>query len=109
MIRQAHTYLVGAMGGATLIAIAIAVFVMLVSAQVFRDWPIAALGGGGDEAASVSKGHEGSAEATGAAAAPATGRTAARSGSSRQAERVRAGPGNGTGSVSAGGNLATTE
>ena len=43
MIRQAHTYLVGAMGGATLIAIAIAVFVLLVSAQVFRDWPIAAL------------------------------------------------------------------
>jgi hypothetical protein len=54
MIRQAHTYLVGAMGGATLIAIAIAVFVMLVSAQVFRDWPIAALGDG-NEAAEVSQ------------------------------------------------------
>lgn len=45
MIRQAHTYLVSAMSGATLIAIAIVVFVLLVSAQVFRDWPIAALGG----------------------------------------------------------------
>jgi hypothetical protein len=53
MIRQARTYLVGAMSGATLIAIAIAVFVLLVSAQVFRDWPIAALGSG-DDAAAVS-------------------------------------------------------
>ena len=51
MIRQAHTYLVSAMSGATLIAIAIAVFVVLVSAQVFRDWPIAALGDSGDSAA----------------------------------------------------------
>jgi hypothetical protein len=55
MIRQAHTYLVGAMSGATLIAIAIAVFVVLVSAQVFRDWPLAALGKGGDETAAVSE------------------------------------------------------
>ncbi|MDX6590226.1 MAG: hypothetical protein QOI84_1500 [Solirubrobacterales bacterium] len=53
MIRQAHTYLVSAMSGATLIAIAIAAFVLLVSAQVFRDWPVAALGGG--DSASVSK------------------------------------------------------
>jgi hypothetical protein len=45
MIRQAQTYLVSAMSGATLIAIAIVVFVLLVSVQVFRDWPIAALGG----------------------------------------------------------------
>ena len=54
MIRQAHTYLVSAMSGATLIAIAIAAFVLLVSAQVFRDWPVAALGSG-DDSASVSK------------------------------------------------------
>jgi hypothetical protein len=45
MIRQAQTYLVSAMSGATLIAIAIVGFVLLVSVQVFRDWPIAALGG----------------------------------------------------------------
>src|ERR1700733_10665942 len=51
MIRQAHTYLVGAMGGATLIAVAVVVFVVLVSAQVFRDWPIAALGGGSEPTA----------------------------------------------------------
>ena len=34
------------MSGATLIAIAIAAFVLLVSAQVFKSWPIAGLGGG---------------------------------------------------------------
>lgn len=51
MIRQAHTYLVSAMSGATLIAIAIAVFVLLVSAQVFRSWPVGSLGGSDDTAA----------------------------------------------------------
>jgi len=56
MVRQAHTYLVGAMSGATLIAAAIAVFVVLVTAQVFQDWPIAGLGGGGEDSASVAGG-----------------------------------------------------
>lgn len=54
MIRQAHTYLVSAMSGATLIAIAIVVFVLLVSAQVFRDFPLAGLNGGDDGKAHVS-------------------------------------------------------
>jgi hypothetical protein len=54
MIRQAHAYLVGAVSGATLIAIAIAAFVLLVSAQVFRDWPIAALGDSGGGSVGVS-------------------------------------------------------
>ena len=40
MIKQAHTYLVGALSGVTLIGIAIAVFVVLVSAQVFHELPI---------------------------------------------------------------------
>ncbi len=44
MIRQAHSYLVGALSGVTLIGIAIAVFVVIVSAQVFHEWPIAATG-----------------------------------------------------------------
>src|ERR1700761_9518442 len=51
MIRQAHKYLVGALSGVTLIGIAIAVFVVLVSAQVFHDWPIAALSSHDDQAA----------------------------------------------------------
>ncbi len=85
MIRQAHTYLVGAMGGATLIGVSIAVFVMLVSAQVFKDWPIASLGGG-DETAEVSTAQPAggsTAGATGsakAAAAPASHPAGARSG-----------------------------
>ncbi len=45
MIRQARTYLVSAMSGATLIAVAIVAFVVLVSAQVFEAWPVATLGG----------------------------------------------------------------
>lgn len=49
MIRQAHSYLVGALSGATLIGIAIAVFVVLVSAQVFHDWPIVALSSHNDQ------------------------------------------------------------
>ena len=49
MVRQARTYFAGAVSGATLIAIAIAFFVVLVSAQVFHDWPIAALGLGHDD------------------------------------------------------------
>jgi hypothetical protein len=97
------------MGGATLIAIAIAVFVVLVSAQVFRDWPIAALGGGGDEAAAVSEGHEVGAgvAGAGAVAAPAGSKVVARSGASRP-ERARAGVGDRADSTPAGGDLATT-
>ena len=74
MIRQAHTYLVGAVGGATLIALAIVAVALLVSAQVFRDWPIAALGGGGGESAAVSGGKPagGAAASAGGNAAPRT-------------------------------------
>ncbi len=45
MIRQAQTYFVGAMSGTVLIGVAIAVFVLLVSAQVFHAWPVVSLGG----------------------------------------------------------------
>jgi hypothetical protein len=68
MVRQAHTYLVGAMSGATLIAAAIAVFVVLVSALVFQDWPIAGLGGSGDDSAVSSEQSAGSGAGDGAAA-----------------------------------------
>src|SRR6185437_8751552 len=51
MVRQARNYFAGAVSGVTLIAIAIAVFVVLVSAQVFHEWPIAALGFGHDDSA----------------------------------------------------------
>jgi hypothetical protein len=78
MIRQARTYFAGAMSGAALIAIAIAVFAVLVSTQVFGDWPIAGLVGGGKEAAvsTAQPAGEGGAAAGGgteAAKAQATG------------------------------------
>ena len=50
MIRQAHTYLAGAVSGTVLIAIAVAIFVMLVSVQAAKDWPLADLVGGDDGA-----------------------------------------------------------
>src|SRR5262245_41411051 len=53
MVRQAHTYLVGAVSGATLIAAAIAAFVVLVSMQVFEAWPIVGLGGSDNEGSST--------------------------------------------------------
>jgi hypothetical protein len=56
MIRQAHTYLVGALSGVVVIGIAIAAFVVLVSAQVFHDLPIPALSSGDQNAAAVSQG-----------------------------------------------------
>src|SRR6185369_15304858 len=55
MIRQARNYLVGAMSGAGLIAAAIAVFAVLVSTQVFGDFPIPGLLGGGDTGVSGAK------------------------------------------------------
>ena len=54
MIKQAHTYLVGALSGVTLIGIAIAVFVVLVSAQVFHELPIVNASSPDDNAAAVS-------------------------------------------------------
>jgi hypothetical protein len=51
MVRQARTYFAGAVSGVTLIGAAIALFVVLVSAQVFHQWPIAALSFGHDDSA----------------------------------------------------------
>lgn len=77
MIRQARNYLVSAVSGATLIGAAIAVFVVLVSAQVFHDWPIAALGDGGPKPAVSAEqalpGGSGSATATADVGRAATG------------------------------------
>jgi len=56
VIRQAHTYLVGALSGVVVIGIAIAAFVVLVSAQVFHDLPIPALSSSDQKAAAVSQG-----------------------------------------------------
>src|ERR1700761_9139940 len=55
MIRQAHTYLVGALSGVVVVVIAIGAFVVLVSAQVFHDLPIPALSSS-DQKTAVSAG-----------------------------------------------------
>ncbi len=44
MNRFAHNYVVGAMSGTAVIAIAVAAFVLLVSMQAVRDWPASGLG-----------------------------------------------------------------
>ena len=45
MIRQAYTYLVGALSAVVVIGVAIGVFVVLVCAQVFHELPIPVLSG----------------------------------------------------------------
>lgn len=46
MIRQARSYLVGAVSGTTLVVVAVTVFIALVSLQTLRDWPLTDIGGG---------------------------------------------------------------
>src|SRR4051794_36073340 len=103
MIRQARTYLVGAMSGASLIAVAIVVFVVLVSTQVFGDFPIAGLVGGGD--ADVSSAKEAAAPAAGGAGAGATaGKGAAKAAASGKGGAAgKAGGAGGNGAAGVGG------
>jgi hypothetical protein len=100
MIRQAHTYLVSAMSGATLIAIAIVVFVLLVSAQVFRDFPLAGLNGGDDGKAHVSDAR--------AATAPAAVPAKANPAQQRSTGSRSAGKDGGATDPAASGDLAST-
>jgi hypothetical protein len=109
------------MGGATLIAIAIVVFAVLVSAQVFRDWPIAALGDGGGGSAAVSSGDpvggavpvssDTAVQADGKAAAAGTGEAKRQQTSTRTGDNAGSGAtgdfatiGAGRGSTETGGN-----
>jgi hypothetical protein len=84
VIRQAHTYLVSALSGVTLIGIGIAVFAVLVSAQVFHDWPVAGLGGHDDKAA-VSPANPVSRPVDATVNGAAAGRTATTAGSTKAA------------------------
>jgi hypothetical protein len=97
MIRQARTYLVGAMSGASLIAVAIAVFVLLVSTQVFGNFPVPGLLGG-DDRPSVSKATE--------VAAPIAGGTGATSGAAEGATAGGKGGAAGKGGGGSGGGSA---
>jgi hypothetical protein len=81
MVRQAHTYLAGAVSGTALIAAAVVAFVLLVSLQALRDWPLAGIAGGSDDSAAVSSGRPAAgagaaAAGAGAAVAPSPGAAA---------------------------------
>jgi hypothetical protein len=64
MIRQAHTYLAGAVSSTALVAAAVVAFVLLVSFQALRDWPLAGIGIGGDDSAATGPSTPGSGSAT---------------------------------------------
>ncbi len=85
MIRQAHTYLAGAVSGSALVGAAVVAFVLLVSLQALKDWPLAGIGGAGGESA-VSSGQpvQGGTAAGGAAAPGAVAGTAAPGGAAGQ-------------------------
>lgn len=51
MIRQAHSYLAGAVSATALVSLAVVAFVVLVSLQALRDWPLAGLATGADKGA----------------------------------------------------------
>ncbi|HEX5763208.1 MAG TPA: hypothetical protein VFY04_08825, partial [Solirubrobacterales bacterium] len=68
MIRQARSYLVGAISSTALIAAAVVAFVLLVSAQALRDWPLGIGGGESSVAAEGAPGGAPSADGAGGAA-----------------------------------------
>src|SRR3954447_16742065 len=76
MIRQAHTYLAGAVSSTALVAAAVVAFVLLVSFQALRDWPLAGISIGGDDSAATGP----SAPGSGAATSPTATGTAATAG-----------------------------
>jgi len=54
VIRHSQSYLFGAISGTAVIAAAVVCFILFVSAQALRDWPISNLNfGGGNESAAV--------------------------------------------------------
>jgi hypothetical protein len=109
MVHQARIYFAGAVSGTALIGMAVVAFVVLVSLQALRDWPLAGLGEGGDG------GSVAPARPVGGEAGPGGGRlgtTAAAGGSAvradgRNAPRL-AGVGGGGSTAATGGGRALT-
>lgn len=85
MIRQAHTYLAGAVSGTALVAAAVVAFVLLVSIQALRDWPLAGISVGGGDSAVSTLGPGGNAAIQSAAAGAAGATTAGAATSGRSA------------------------
>jgi len=76
MIRQAHTYLAGAVSSTALVAAAVVAFVLLVSFQALRDWPLAGISIGGDDSAATGPSTPGAGSATSPTEAGAAAATA---------------------------------
>jgi hypothetical protein len=95
MIRQAHTYLAGAVSSTALVAAAIVAFVGLVSFQALRDWPLAGIGIGGGDSAATGPSNPGAGSATSPAEAggasvttgPVLARGSSRNGNGRSAAK----------------------
>lgn len=93
MIRQAHTYLAGAVSGTAMVAAAVVAFVLLVSFQALKDWPLAGISLGGDDSSATvpsnpaagSAGPGAGTGAAGAAAGPGATAGSARGGDGRAA------------------------
>jgi hypothetical protein len=101
MVRQAKRYLAGAASSAALIAVAIVAFVLLVSAEAFRQWPIGGLGSGDPPSLAPARSVEAAAAAKTRAVAAAraargrnrheSARRGARAGAGVRGERTQAG------------------
>lgn len=90
MIRQAHTYLAGAVSSTALVAAAVVAFVMLVSLQALKEWPLTEIGGfGGNDSAVTAPDNPGAGAA--AAQAPTAGAAAAAPTGARRAAPNRGG------------------
>jgi hypothetical protein len=85
VIRHSQSYLFGAISGTAVLAAAVVFFVLLVSAQAVRDWPISDITiGGGSDSSSVAPAEsvtgEGTAPAAVGLSGPVTGAPAAGAG-----------------------------
>jgi hypothetical protein len=95
MIRQAHTYLAGAVSSSALVAAAVVAFVLLVSLQALKEWPLSGIGIGGGDSAAVGPSAPvptGSASspaqaAAGATTGPVAAKSTARNGNGRPAAK----------------------
>jgi hypothetical protein len=88
MIRQAHTYLAGAVSSTALVAAAVVAFVLLVSLQALKEWPLAGIGIGGEDSAVTGPSNPGT---TPAAATEAAGTAATVTGTATKGPAERRG------------------
>jgi hypothetical protein len=95
LIRHSQSYLFGAISGTAVIAAAVVFFILFVSAQALRDWPISDLhiGGGGNDSAAVAPAESLGGSSTNAAAEALNGPVIAQP--AKVGSGAKAGGGNG--------------